>query len=270
MGCSESKDQAPRGAAAPARRDPYQQPYPPQGGGYGGQQPAPAYQHQYHGDPYQSHRDRREQTEVQQAHMMISQRQQQQHMPPQTHASPYQSPPPTQPYYQPQAQPQPTYYHSPPPASGPPQHPDEDGPLVTPREDHRKTAEILEAQRFAGVDQLQEVYPNIDRAVIEGVVQDCGGNMELCHNALSEMSPAPANGGGGGGAGAGGDAPRSSSPPPVTRSWQVGDRVEAMFQGSWFRATIESIELNGDYNVAWEEDGSHTLVMADHIRGPTH
>eukprot|EP00756_Hemistasia_phaeocysticola_P058683 Hpha_TRINITY_DN35335_c0_g1::TRINITY_DN35335_c0_g1_i1::g.85089::m.85089 len=73
--------------------------------------------------------------------------------------------------------------------------------------------------------------------------------------------------------------PSARAPPPVNpyTTRQVGDAVEAQFQGEWFPATISEFVSPDDercpegfsggcYVVKWEEDQSTTLVPAEDLR----
>eukprot|EP01064_Diplonema_japonicum_P018339 TRINITY_DN27036_c0_g1_i1.p1 TRINITY_DN27036_c0_g1~~TRINITY_DN27036_c0_g1_i1.p1 ORF type:complete len:281 (+),score=52.25 TRINITY_DN27036_c0_g1_i1:46-843(+) len=134
----------------------------------------------------------------------------------------------------------------------------------TPRENmnRQNTARLLNQQKYASVDQLQEVYPTLDREVIRGVINDCNGDQERCHAELSELSgnqgsPSPPHGLG---------RSMSGSPNRQGSFWEVGAAVDANYQGQWYSAVVEGVENNGDYRVKWTSDGTCTLVTPEDLR----
>eukprot|EP01059_Diplonema_ambulator_P005141 TRINITY_DN14872_c1_g1_i1.p1 TRINITY_DN14872_c1_g1~~TRINITY_DN14872_c1_g1_i1.p1 ORF type:complete len:256 (+),score=19.17 TRINITY_DN14872_c1_g1_i1:43-810(+) len=247
MGCEGSKD-APSGGARPQRYDQpapqYHQPpqqyhdpgYNQSANPYRTPAPQPSHRSNGYNDGYsrQNQLEAQEHQEVERARAAIARANSFPSRPA------YQTPPPQQPNYQPQPQ-----YD---------QYDQYDGSLQ-----RANTARLLNEQRYATIEQLAEVYPNLDREVIRGVVHDCGGDQERCHTVLSELS---------GNQGTPSRLGRSMSGSPNRHgvAWECGAAVDARFQGQWYTAVVEGIENNGDYRVKWTSDGSSTLVTPDDIR----
>ena len=60
------------------------------------------------------------------------------------------------------------------------------------------------------------------------------------------------------------DRPAQAGPGHGTQ-WQVGDPVQAYFQGDWFEAVITARD-GADYTVTWLQDQSSSMVPVHELR----